>query len=577
MVSGILCKRAGGRHSRSYRASANATVDFERRWWYEIEQAVAVPCRFQRRRNFFPISRPLYPNGSESLMKLMNDKDLIRDFAATRSEQAFRRLVDRHCDFVYSVAGRVTRDAELARDVSQQVFSKLAAKPNSVPAGVPLVAWLHRTCRSLAIDVVRSEEACRKREAALFHPSAMNSETTPDWSRLEPVIDSLIDQLPELDRRAVVLRFYEKRSHGAIGAALGLSEEAARKRLERALERLRGLLAKRGIATTYAALATILPAHAISPAPTGLAASLSSTALSTATVTTISATTIIAIIMKNKAILAGASLLLFAGAALVAVPQVSQNKPGAAPGAASSPEDFKRSESDLPAASAAMYRRTEANERLNEKYGDSRTKLSKHLVGEFTVVMEEVTSAMEIMARMGMGNRMGEDPAELLGDAGEGLTLTEEQKKKIAELDAERMKHRRESIRARIAAIKKQPAELIEKFLARDAVKRGAMTRGEYDQLTESFKLGDLEAFDINGNALDDQLFVNGMLAILDEEQARLFQEGLATRSPEEAKEAEEKFVTLEEFEEKVRSRRKMSQGMLQLIEGVTEEVTEEE
>ena len=151
----------------------------------------------------------------------MNDHDLIREFTATRSEQAFRRLVDRYCDLVFSVASRVTRDPDLARDVSQQVFCKLASKPNSVPARVPVAAWLHRTCRSLAVDLVRSEDARRKRETALSHPSAMHSETTPDWSRLEPVIDSLIDELPELDRRAVVLRFYEKRSHGAIGAALG--------------------------------------------------------------------------------------------------------------------------------------------------------------------------------------------------------------------------------------------------------------------------------------------------------------------------------------------------------------------
>ena len=136
----------------------------------------------------------------------MNDHDLIRDFTATRSEQAFRRLVDRHCDLVYSVASRVTRDADLARDVSQQVFCKLAAKPATVPASVPLAAWLHRTTRSCAVDLVRSEQARHRREES--HSLEMNPEPTPDWSRLEPVIVSLIDVLPELERRAVVLRFY---------------------------------------------------------------------------------------------------------------------------------------------------------------------------------------------------------------------------------------------------------------------------------------------------------------------------------------------------------------------------------
>ena len=182
----------------------------------------------------------------------MNDDELIREFASSRSEQAFRRLVDRHCDLVFSVASRVTQNPDLARDVSQQVFSKLAARPGAVATGVPLSAWLHRTCRSLAIDLVRSEEARRKREVTLSASPLMNAEPSPDWSSLEPVIDSLIDELPELERRAVVMRFYEKRSHGAIGASLGLTEEAARKRLDRALERLRGLLAKRGIAISSA-------------------------------------------------------------------------------------------------------------------------------------------------------------------------------------------------------------------------------------------------------------------------------------------------------------------------------------
>jgi RNA polymerase sigma factor (sigma-70 family) len=514
-------------------------------------------------------------------MKAMTDHELIRDFAATRSEQAFRRLVDRHCDLVYSVASRVTRDPDLARDVSQQVFGKLAARPGSVPAGLPLAAWLHRTCRSLAIDLVRSEEARRKREAALSYPAAMNSETTPDWSRLEPVIDSLIDQLPEIDRRAVVLRFYEKRSHGAVGAALGLSEEAARKRLERALERLRGLLAKRGIATTSAALATILPAHATAPAPAGLAASLSAGALSTATVTTVSTASILAIIMSNKAIIAGTSLLLLAGVAAIAVPRLSPQKPGVTPGSASSAEEFKRSESALPATAAtgAKQRANESHGRLAGKYGDARSKFSAHLQGEVIALLEDVVAVMELAHKMDMAKELGEDPAETLGEVGPRLNLTDEQKKSLGQLQMEAFQRESDNARAMVALMKKQPEILMEYLLAGDAVKRGEMSPAEYEQLKRSLDIPEEEMSMAIGNdagpssddALDDKVFVESFLAVLDEEQAKVFQEGLAARSAGGKANAEEEFSTLEEMEKQISSGRKMLGGARQLMEGITD------
>jgi RNA polymerase sigma factor (sigma-70 family) len=513
-------------------------------------------------------------------MKAMNDHELIREFAATRSEQAFRRLVDRHCDLVFSVASRVTRDPDLARDVSQQAFCKLAAKPNSVPSGVPLAAWLHRTCRSLAVDLVRSEEARRKREVAHSHPSAMNSETTPDWSRLEPVIDSLIDELPELDRRAVLLRFYEKRSHGAIGAALGLSEEAARKRLDRALERLRHLLSKRGIATTSAALATILPAHASTPAPAGLAASLSSTALSTATVTTASTTTILAIIMSKKAVIAGASLLLLAGVASIAVPRLSSDK-ASHPTVASSPqEEFKPSESALPALSAGKQRASDSRNRLSGKYGDARTKLSAHIQVELMALLEDLVSVMELAHKLDLGDQLGEDPAEPLGEVGKHLNLTDEQKKLLGRLQMEAFQRESNNARAVIAMIKEKPEILMEYLLAEDAMKRGDMTAAEYERIQKNLGIPEEEISKALGgegdpmkdDALDDEVFVEDFLAILDEEQARVFQEGLAARNAREQGEAEETFHTLEEMEKQISSGRKMIGGAKQLMEGLTED-----
>lgn len=513
--------------------------------------------------------------------KTMNDQDLIREFAATRSEQAFRRLVDRHCDLVFSVAGRVTRDPDLARDVSQQVFCKLAAKPASVPANVPLAAWLHRTCRSLAVDLVRSEEARRKRESAHSHPFEMNSEPTPDWSRLEPVIDSLIDELPEMERRAVLLRFYEKRSHGAIGAALGLSEEAARKRTDRALERLRQLLSKRGIATTSAALATILPAHATAPAPAGFAASLSSTALSTAATTAVSSTSIIAIIMSQKAIVAGASLLLLAGVSAIAVPRMldKDEKTTAASSASTGTAPFSGSALPSATASTGKQRSNEAQARLAAKYGDARTKLSAHLHGEMIALLEDAVSVMETAHNLKLGEQFGDDPAESLGEIGEKLHLTEEQKKTLGQLENDSFKRDGEEARSLISLLKKEPASLMEYLLASDAVKRGEMTPADFAELEKSLSLpedelsmalgGDTDSME--SDSLDDEVFVEAFLAILDEEQQRILQEGLAARTKEEKAEAEQEFSSLEEIEKQLASGRKMIGGAKQLMEGITD------
>lgn len=507
-----------------------------------------------------------------------DDHDLIREFASNRSEQAFRRLVDRHCDLVYSVATRVTRDPDLARDVSQQVFSKLAAKPKSVPADVPLAAWLHRSTRSLAIDLVRSEQARRQREISLSTSPAMNSEPAPDWARLEPVIDSLIDELPEIERRAVVMRFYEKRSHSAIGAVLGLSEEAARKRLDRGLERLRGLLAKRGIATTSAALATVLPAHAITPAPAGFAASLSSTALSTAALTTASTSAFIAF-MSHKATIAGASLLLLAGVTAVAVPQFKKDKPGSSLASSAATPDRGDGSSTKSAESSALPRtkgrENPANQRLTEKYGDARTKLSAHLYGEFIGLMDDTMAVMDMAHKMDLGEGMAEEPEEIFGDAAESLALNEDQKKQLVTLQAESLKRESEKMQGMITTLKQDPSKFMEYLLLQDAAKRGDIDRAEYDRVLGTLEIPEDEMEFSIGNSddespLDDEVFVEDFTKLLDENQAELLRALVEGRVKEKPADNHDPH-TLEELEKQIASGRKMIGGAKQLMEGITD------
>lgn len=503
----------------------------------------------------------------------MTDHDLILEFARNRSEDAFRRLVDRHCDLVHSVASRVARNPELARDVSQQVFSRLAAKPGSVPSGVPLSAWLHRTCHSLAVDLVRSEESRRKRETTVATSPLMNSEPSPDWARLEPVIDALIDELPEIERRAVVMRFYEKRSHGAIGASLGLSEEAARKRLDRALDRLRNLLAKRGITTSSAALASILPAHAIAPAPAGLSASLSSAALATATVT-IPLTTTLIVIMSHKASIAAASLLLLAGVAVVAVPTLTRDKPTAraadrnSGGGSSGASAF-----GSPGQPRSKNRGNAAVERLSGRYGDSRAKLSAHIHGEFVGLLEDTMSLIDIASKMDP-EEVASGAEEIFGDSAGLLALTDEQQHKLAALQTESLKREGEKMRGLIATLKEDPSEFMEYLLLQDAAKRGDLERSEYDRLRAlldipeedlQLSLGEAEEED----PLDDEVFVADLIKALDERQAEVLRDMVEARKQKQSAEPGD-LASLEEIEKEIASGRKMIGGALQMMEGMT-------
>lgn len=256
------------------------------------------------------------------------DNELLSQFADSRCDRAFREVVARHIDLVHSVAGRITNNPIDAKDIAQEVFSKLAHEEGRIPNGVPLAAWLHRTTRSTAANHVRSEVRRRKRQEAAASLEAMKEEST--WQELEPLIDGLIDELPRLDRRAIVLRFYSSQSYAEIGEQLAISEEAARKRVTRGLEKLRGLLGRRGITATTALLGTVLPAHAVVPAPATLAPIVSASALASSGATVAASTTlttILAMTTTTKICLGAAAALILTGVVtIVATNAAPQNE-----------------------------------------------------------------------------------------------------------------------------------------------------------------------------------------------------------------------------------------------------------
>jgi RNA polymerase sigma factor (sigma-70 family) len=159
------------------------------------------------------------------------------------------------------------------------VFATLARRVKSLKASGTLAGWLHRDTCFTSLDVLRRE---RRRQAREQEAVAMQDSTTEhakDWSKIQPGLDAALSQLPQVERDALLLRFFEERSLKDVGSALGLQEDAARKRVSRALEKLRVVLAKRGVTTTTAALSVALAACSIQSVPAGLAASVVTTSL----------------------------------------------------------------------------------------------------------------------------------------------------------------------------------------------------------------------------------------------------------------------------------------------------------
>ncbi len=212
---------------------------------------------------------------------MSEDRQWLAEFAQTGSEAAFRQIVGRHLQLVHSAALRmVNGDAALAQDITQLVFTNLARQARSLPPDVVLAGWLHRDTRFTALAWLRKERRRVQREQ---QAAAMNALETAgpeaDWSHLRPVLDEVLDELDDPDRHALLLRFFQQQTFAEVGTALGLTDEAARKRVDRALDGLRGALARRGVTSTAAGLAILLGAHAVVTVPGALAATVASVSL----------------------------------------------------------------------------------------------------------------------------------------------------------------------------------------------------------------------------------------------------------------------------------------------------------
>lgn len=243
-------------------------------------------------------------------MSERSDIQLLSDYAEHGREAAFGELVTRYADLVYSAALRQVNSADVASDLTQGVFIDLARKARQIADqmtdGSSLAGWLHRGTRYAALNHWRDSQRRRANERQAMEQLLIDSESTPEWDHIRPLLDEALDSLEDKDREIVLLRYFKKLDFRAVGLAVGISDDTAQKRASRAMERLREFFSKRKITIGASGLAVFISANAVHSAPVGLATTIAAAALGSgaiaATSSAIATTKIIAMTTLQKTI-----------------------------------------------------------------------------------------------------------------------------------------------------------------------------------------------------------------------------------------------------------------------------------
>jgi RNA polymerase sigma factor (sigma-70 family) len=264
-------------------------------------------------------------------MQLLDDIDLLREYASRNSETAFATLVNRRIGFVYSAALRQVRDPHLAEEVTQSVFILLAQKATQIPGQTVLSGWLFNTTRFIALAQLRAAAKRHQHEQEVQMESEIEAAAPEQlWQQMSPLLDEALSALGEKDRQAVLLRFFENKSLAEVGDSLGAGEDAARKRVSRALEKLHGYFIRRGVSSTTALIAAAMATHSVHAAPAALPKSITVMAVAKGAVAGSSTLTLLKGTLKlmawSKAQTAAVGLVVVGVTAVSVIQHQSQNK-----------------------------------------------------------------------------------------------------------------------------------------------------------------------------------------------------------------------------------------------------------
>src|SRR4051794_9576986 len=218
-------------------------------------------------------------------MLALGDRELLQEYVSQKSEEAFATLVSRHINMVYSAALRQVGNSHQAEEITQTVFVVLAKKAASFSRETILSGWLFYTARLTANNFLRTEIRRANREQEAYMRSTLHTTESEEWKRIAPLLDEAMADLGEKDRNAIVLRYVEGKDLKEVGAAFGASEDAAKKRVSRAVEKLRRFFTARGVVLSSAALTGAIAAHSVQAAPVGLAAAVAAGAVQSSVLT----------------------------------------------------------------------------------------------------------------------------------------------------------------------------------------------------------------------------------------------------------------------------------------------------
>lgn len=239
---------------------------------------------------------------------------LLDQYARLNSEEAFAEIVSRYINMVYSVALRHIHDAHQAEEITQAVFVILAQKAGSLNPQTILPGWLCRTARHVSTRAVIMQQRRQRREQEASYMQSISTEPDAEaWKQIAPLLDSALGQLGGKDHDAIVLRFFDGKSFKEVGAALGASEDTAKKRVNRTLEKLRRFFTKRGVTLSVTAIAGVVASNAVQAAPVGMAKSVAAVAAAKGTG---AAASTVALLKGTLRFMAWAKLKTAAGLAL---------------------------------------------------------------------------------------------------------------------------------------------------------------------------------------------------------------------------------------------------------------------
>lgn len=169
-------------------------------------------------------------------MEPLTDSALLARWHRERDEIAFSELLSRHAGLVTATAKRRLAEPDSAGDITGQAFALLAQRASKVPNG-QVVGWLIQATIHLCNAENRAARRRKLREQKAFSNSV--PPTPMPKNDLSAQIDVQLLKLNPAERECILLHAGEDLSHREVGQRLGISEDAARVKFSRAVERLR--------------------------------------------------------------------------------------------------------------------------------------------------------------------------------------------------------------------------------------------------------------------------------------------------------------------------------------------------